>query len=174
MAFFLLKYMLRFLVVLVTVHRTVLVTVTQNVLDHTVTVTVTNNKKYICVDGVEKLVDKTRIFQIYFNITIDKLEFSSYDASKINKSVELLKGVEDMKVKVKVYDGVKYNADSKKVAEVEYQVKGYEVVTGDRATEIGLSTDENSRDEYNEYLVLDMGNGETATFCNSHVDMFRI
>lgn len=78
-----------------------------------------------------------------------------------------------MKVKVKVYDGVKYNADSKKVAEVEYQIKGYEVVTGSRATEIGLSTDENSRDEFNEYLVLELENGETATFCNSHVDMFR-
>ena len=79
-----------------------------------------------------------------------------------------------MKVKVKVYDGVKYNADSEKVAEVEYQIKGYEVVTGSRATEIGFSTDENSRDEYNEYLVLELENGETATFCNSHVDMFRL
>lgn len=79
-----------------------------------------------------------------------------------------------MKVKVKVYDGVKYSADSKKVAEVEYQVEGYEVVTGDRATEIGLTTDENSRDEYNEYLVLNLEGGETATFCNSHVDLFRI
>ena len=42
-----------------------------------------------------------------------------------------------MKVKVKVYDGVKYNKGSKKVAEVEYQIEGFEVVTGDRATEIG-------------------------------------
>ena len=79
-----------------------------------------------------------------------------------------------MKVKVKVYDGVKYKEESKKVAEIEYQIEGLEVVTGDRAIEIGLETDENSRDEYNEYLVLDLGNGETATFCNSHVDMFRI
>lgn len=79
-----------------------------------------------------------------------------------------------MKVKVKVYDGVKYSADSKKVAEVEYQVEGFEVVTGDRATEIGLTTDENSRDEYNEYLVLNLEGGETATFCNSRVDLFRI
>jgi hypothetical protein len=79
-----------------------------------------------------------------------------------------------MKVKVKVYDGVKYKEESKKVAEIEYQIEGFEVVTGDRAIEIGLETDENSRDEHNEYLVLDLGNGETATFCNSHVDMFRI
>lgn len=79
-----------------------------------------------------------------------------------------------MKVKVKVYNGVKYNANTEKVAEAEYEIEGFEVVTGERATEIGLTTDENSRDEYNEYLVLDLGNGETATFCNSHVDMFRI
>lgn len=79
-----------------------------------------------------------------------------------------------MKIKVKVYDKVKYKEESKKVAEIEYQIEGFEVVTGDRAIEIGLETDENSRDEYNEYLVLDLGNGETATFCNSHVDMFRL
>ena len=79
-----------------------------------------------------------------------------------------------MKVKVKVYDGVKYSEDSRKVAAVEYQVEGYEIITGDRATEIGLTTDENSRDEYNEYLILNLEGGETCTFCNSHVDLFRI
>ena len=78
-------------------------------------------------------------------------------------------------VKVKVYNGVKYSFANKKVAEVKYKnIRGYEVVTGDRATEIGLETDENSRDEYNEYLIITLENGETATFCNSHVDMFRI
>ena len=80
-----------------------------------------------------------------------------------------------MNVKVKVYNGVKYNKDSEKVAEVEYSnIKSYEVVTGDRATEIGLETDENSRDEYNEYLIITLEDGETATFCNSNVDIFRI
>lgn len=79
-----------------------------------------------------------------------------------------------MKVTVEVYDGVKYRTDSRKVADVEYQVEGYEVATGDRATEIGLTTDENSRDEYNEYLILNLEGGETVTFCNSHVDLFRI
>ena len=80
-----------------------------------------------------------------------------------------------MKVKIKIYDGVKYNVESKKVAEIEYNnIKGYEVVTGDKATEIGLETDENSRDEYNEYLIITLEDDETSTFCNSHVDMFRI
>ena len=78
-------------------------------------------------------------------------------------------------VKIKIYDGVKYNVESKKVAEIEYDnIRGYEVVTGDKAIEIGLETDENSRDEYNEYLVITLEDGEISTFCNSHVDMFRI
>ena len=51
-------------------------------------------------------------------------------------------------VKVKVYNGVKYEVTSEKVAEVKYNnIRGYEVVTGDRATEIGNMTDEASRDE---------------------------
>ena len=80
-----------------------------------------------------------------------------------------------MNVKIKIYDGVKYNVVSKKVAEIEYDnIRGYEVVIGDKATEIGLETDDNSRDEYNEYLVITLEDGETSTFCNSHVDMFRI
>lgn len=80
-----------------------------------------------------------------------------------------------MDVKVKIYNGVKYNRDSEKVAEVEYNnIQDFEVVTGDRAIEIGLETDGNSIDEYNEYLIITLEDGETATFCNSHVDMFRI
>lgn len=80
-----------------------------------------------------------------------------------------------MNVKVKVYNGIKYNADSEKVAELKFNnIRDYEVVTGDRATKIGLETDENSRDEHNEYLIITLEGGETATFCNSHVDMFRI
>ena len=59
--------------------------------------------------------------------------------------------------------------------EVEYKdIEGFEVVTGERATEIGSMTDEESRDEYNEYLVITFKDGQTATFCNSHVDLFRI
>ena len=80
-----------------------------------------------------------------------------------------------MNVKVKVYNGVKYEETSEKVAEIQYKnIKGYEVVTGDRATEIGLETEENRRDKYNEYLIITLENGETATFRNSHVDLFRI
>ena len=80
-----------------------------------------------------------------------------------------------LNVKVKVYNGVKYNLNTEKVAEVEYNnIRGYEVVTGERATEIGNMTDAASRDEYNEYLVITLNDGDTATFRNSYVDLFRI
>ena len=80
-----------------------------------------------------------------------------------------------LNVKVKVYSGVKYDLSNEKVAEVEYKdIEGFEVVTGERATEIGSMTDEESRDEYNEYLAITFKDGQTATFCNSHVDLFRI
>ena len=79
---------------------------------------------------------------------------------------------EMMNVKVKIYDEVKYLPTSEKVAEVEYEIESFKVVTGDEATEIGLSTDESSRDEYNEYLVLTLADGDTSTFRNSHVDLF--
>lgn len=80
-----------------------------------------------------------------------------------------------MNVELEVYDMSKYEKDSKVVATVTYEnIQGYEVVTGDRATEIGNLTDAASRDEENEYLIITLENGETSTFCNSHVDMFRI
>ena len=79
-----------------------------------------------------------------------------------------------MKVIVKVYDLVKYERGSKKIAQVEYDIEGFKVVGGGvEAEEIEKDIDANSIDEYHEYLVLDLGNGETATFRNSHVDLFR-
>lgn len=80
-----------------------------------------------------------------------------------------------MNVKVKIYDEVKYNPTSVIIEEVEYKnIKGFKVVTREEATQIGLKTDENSRDAYNEYLVITLEDGETATFRNSNVDLFRI
>ena len=80
-----------------------------------------------------------------------------------------------MNVRILLYDKCKYESDSKAAKQVEYRnIQGYEVVTGDRATEIGNETDENSRDEHNEYLIITLENGERATVCNSHVDLFRI
>lgn len=81
-------------------------------------------------------------------------------------------------VEVELYSECKYTA-SEEVFENSIRVRynglvNWEIVTGDDATEIGNSTDENSRDDYNEYLVLHFEDGSEATFRNSYVDMFRI
>ena len=81
-------------------------------------------------------------------------------------------------VKVEMYAECKYTA-SKEVFEnsrvVEYKdVVNWEVVTGEDATQIGLESVENSRDDFNEYLVLHFGDGSKCTFRNSYVDMFII
>ena len=78
-----------------------------------------------------------------------------------------------MNVRLKIYDGCKYTNICNKVKEVLYtNIKGFEVVTGERATKIGEETDGNSRDEYNEYLLITLEDGDTSTFRNSHVDLF--
>ena len=78
-----------------------------------------------------------------------------------------------MKVIVKVYDKCKYDRESKKVAQVEYDIEDFEVISGAEAEEIENECDANSIDEYHEYLILDLGEGKTATFRNSHVDLFE-
>lgn len=76
-----------------------------------------------------------------------------------------------MKIKVKVYGGVKYWDGTEKVAEVEYDIKDYEVkqISDEEIAAMGFDT----VDEFGEYLILTFENGETSTFCNSHVDLFR-
>ena len=77
-----------------------------------------------------------------------------------------------MTVKVKVYNECKYNPTSEKIAEVEYKIKGYEVKEIEDAELYAMGFDET--DEYKEYLILTLEDGETATFRNSHIDMFRV
>ena len=78
-----------------------------------------------------------------------------------------------MNVRLKIYDGCKYTNICNKVKEVLYtNIKGFEVVTGEKATKIGEETDENSRDDFNEYLLITLDDGSTSAFCNSRVDLF--
>ncbi len=79
-----------------------------------------------------------------------------------------------MKVIVKIYDEMKYSTESKKVGEIEYDIEGFKVIGGGaEAQDIEEDLNDDSTDEFHEYLVLDLGNGKTTTFRNSHVDMFK-
>lgn len=81
-----------------------------------------------------------------------------------------------MNVKVKIYDEVKYSPLSEKVAEVKYNnIKGFDVYSDPSTVEeIESLTDASGIDEYHEYLVITLENGDTSTFRNSHVDLFII
>lgn len=79
---------------------------------------------------------------------------------------------------VEVYSECKYTANKEvfeNAKEVRYNdIKCWEIVSGDDATEIENETDSSCIDDCHEYLVLHFVNGETATFRNSYVDMFAI
>lgn len=77
----------------------------------------------------------------------------------------------EMSVKVKGYNGIKYNKESKKVWEVEYHnIQKFEVKKISDLDRYAEGYDE--VDENQTYLIITTESGETATFRNSHVDMF--
>ena len=75
-----------------------------------------------------------------------------------------------MKVLVKVYDRVKYEKDSTKIAECEYDIDRFEVKEISDKEIYNLGFDD--VDKYGEYLILTLKDGEKATFRNSLVDLF--
>lgn len=77
-----------------------------------------------------------------------------------------------IKVKIKMYDGVKYDMESEKIAECYYYIENFKVLENEEAERLEETIDEDSIDEFHEYLVLDLGDGDTATFKNSHTDLF--
>ena len=73
------------------------------------------------------------------------------------------------------YIGGKFNdACGDQGKKVEYKgVRAWSIITGgDEAEEIERDTDQSGIDENHEYLVLYFEDGNTATFRNSHIDMW--
>ena len=85
----------------------------------------------------------------------------------------------EVTVEVEVYGICKYNAtcaeDLDNSKKVQYRIIGWDIVNGEDARrEIEAHTDGTCIDDYHEYLVLHLVDGDTATFRNSYVDMFRV
>lgn len=81
------------------------------------------------------------------------------------------------KVKILFYKNCKYlvknTLELGKPQEMNYNVIGWSLVQGGiEAEEIEKDTDNVFLDEYHEYLILNLENGKTATFKNSHITMF--
>lgn len=78
-----------------------------------------------------------------------------------------------MTLKIKVYDGCKYDKTSKKVWEHIYNdVERFEVKTiGDNEI---YNDGYDEVDEHKEYLIMTFEDGTTSTFRNSHVDIFKV
>lgn len=76
-----------------------------------------------------------------------------------------------MRIRVKGYEETKYEA-TEKAFEVEYTDVAKVEVKEISREEIEAETDGSCLDEYNEYCIISFLNGETATFRNSHVDIF--
>lgn len=79
----------------------------------------------------------------------------------------------EVRVEVKITDICKYDPASEYKAEAKYWITGYKVVNIPQE-EILAETDESNLDPFNEYLILDLTGGDTATFRNSFCDMFLI
>ena len=82
-------------------------------------------------------------------------------------------------VEIELYNECKYIAAElghmdvfENSIKIDYSVENWEMVTGEDAKEIEAEMD--TVDDHHEYLVLHLMDGETATFRNSYVDMFRI
>lgn len=88
------------------------------------------------------------------------------------------KDLTKLTIKLYIHKASKYEAayltEEDEEIKVEYTgVKSYTIVEGGKdAEEIEAHTDASGIDEYHEYLILHFENGETATYRNSHVDMF--
>lgn len=82
-----------------------------------------------------------------------------------------------MNVKVKVYNMNKYRNESEKIEEIWYRnIKRFEVVEGEKALKLEIENNFSAPDidDFREYLVITLENGEHIIFRNSFVDLFKI
>lgn len=77
------------------------------------------------------------------------------------------------KVTVEKYSKCKYFSSEEGEYIRHENVEAFEVVHGEAAAQLEAEMDNSCIDDFHEYLVLYFTNGETATYRNSYVDLFK-
>lgn len=76
-------------------------------------------------------------------------------------------------VEIEIYNACKYDGNPGDCRTVKYTgVEAFEVVTGEAAAQIEAESDGSCIDDFHEYLILYLKDGDTSIFRNSYVDMF--
>ena len=81
-----------------------------------------------------------------------------------------------MNVKLKVYNMNKYRNESEKIEEIKYRnIKRFEVVEGEKALKLEIENKFSvlDIDDFREYLIITLENGERVIFHNSFVDLMK-
>lgn len=81
-----------------------------------------------------------------------------------------------MNVKLKVYNMNKYRNESEKIEEIKYRnIKRFEVVEGKKALKLEIENNFSvlDIDDFREYLVITLENGEHVIYRNSFVDLMK-
>ena len=93
---------------------------------------------------------------------------TTYNRTMLMDNEKLQKAI----VTLDITTGVKWEAPGEETTITYTGLTQWSIVSGEDALEIEADLSESEKDEYHEYLVLEFNDGTTATFRNSHVDMF--
>ena len=83
----------------------------------------------------------------------------------------LVSDLENATVRLYLTDAVKYEAEDRAKTVTYTGVISWDIIEGGKEAE-EIEANNDLMDENHEYLVLHFKDGKTATFRNSHVDMF--
>ncbi len=78
-----------------------------------------------------------------------------------------------MRVYLKIYDRPKYYEEAELINVIDYDIKDFRIIHEVDNKDIRANFTDEELDINDEYLELQLTDGDTATFRNSYVDLFK-